>query len=318
MTETAEGGLLRLDADAFDALRDRCAEEFHVDPGAIEKDYWATEVLRSVAVPLGVVTQLIFKGGTSLSKAYKLIERFSEDIDIIVVIPPETSGNARKNTLRNLAARVDHDLGLTSDREAEGSGYLNARYATPDRAPVDYLTSGVLLEMGTRGGPAPNESRVVRALMSETAERLDATSLAEYSDLSPFDVTVLAPERTLAEKLAFLHHRATTNDVVVLAQGARHLYDVAMMLRHDYICDRLSAEVMHELMKDVDARSEAAGWGYTPRPSSGFAASIAFDFSAPHTDAFRRGYESVATLVWGEFPDFDAAIGIVLDRADLL
>lgn len=63
------GPLLRGDPDAFDALRDTAADHQGVDPGAIEKDYWATEVLRSATVPLDGVEYFVFKGGTSLSKA---------------------------------------------------------------------------------------------------------------------------------------------------------------------------------------------------------------------------------------------------------
>lgn len=79
------GNLLREDPDAFDALRDRTSERLKVDPGAIEKDYWVTEVLRSAVAPFVGVDDLVFKGGTSLSKAYGIIERFSEDIVVLVV-----------------------------------------------------------------------------------------------------------------------------------------------------------------------------------------------------------------------------------------
>ena len=86
------GTLLREEPDAFDALRDLTANTLDIDPGAIEKDYWATEVLRSVTAPLSGVDEFVFKGGTSLSKAYGIIERFSEDIDVLVVC--QTDGTA--------------------------------------------------------------------------------------------------------------------------------------------------------------------------------------------------------------------------------
>ena len=66
----------------------------------VEKDYWGTELLRSVAKPIDYVTP-IFKGGTSLSKVHRLIERFSEDVDILVQLTPpgdKAFGEARRDT----------------------------------------------------------------------------------------------------------------------------------------------------------------------------------------------------------------------------
>ncbi|MHB2027375.1 MAG: nucleotidyl transferase AbiEii/AbiGii toxin family protein [Acidimicrobiales bacterium] len=76
--------LLRVDANAFGALRDETAQITGLIPALIEKDYWVTEVLRAVVVPLSGADLVVFKGGTSLSKPYNIIERFSEDIDLIV------------------------------------------------------------------------------------------------------------------------------------------------------------------------------------------------------------------------------------------
>lgn len=67
------------------ALVARTADALRLPPECVEKDYWITELLRSVASPIehGYV---VFKGGTSLSKGYDLIERFSEDVDILMVV----------------------------------------------------------------------------------------------------------------------------------------------------------------------------------------------------------------------------------------
>jgi hypothetical protein len=72
--------------------------------------------------------------------------------------------------------------------------------------------------------------------MADVAEEQEQGSSFDYADLEAFEVTVLSPHRTLAEKLAFLHHRATQGDAEALQRGARHLYDVAMILRHEESC----------------------------------------------------------------------------------
>lgn len=309
-------GPLRASPAEFEALRDTTSERLGVDRGAVEKDYWATEVLRSACSNDHGVDGVVFKGGTSLSKAFKLIDRFSEDIDLVVVTT--ATGGALKRALRTVANRASDDLGISHDREAEGRGYLNARFAYPTATPAPFLTSGVLLEMGSRGGPAPNEVRTVGSLMSDTASVVDPTAPRDFADLTRFDVTVLAPERTLAEKLAFLHHRATVGDVDALRRKARHLYDVALVLRSERVRHALAGGQMAELMADVDARSEAAGWPFTPRPEAGFASSPAFVPSPETREALEAGFTQLRELVWGELPSVDEAIEEVRSCAELL
>ena len=307
---------LRQDPDAFDALRDLTADTLNIDPGAIEKDYWATEVLRSATAQLLGVDEFVFKGGTSLSKAYGIIERFSEDIDLLVVC--KHTGAPLKRLLRKVADRASEDLSATSEREHEGRGYLNARYSYAARRSVGFLSPGVLLEMGSRGGPWPSERLPIRSLMSRVAGETDPAAVDDFEDLGVFQVMVLAPERTLAEKLAFLHHRATVADHTALRNGARHLYDTAMLVRSDRVNDALADGRISELMVDIDERSAAAGWLFTPRPEGGFATSPAFGGDDEVAEALRDGYARLADLVWGELPSFDEAIDIVRGGAHLL
>jgi predicted nucleotidyltransferase component of viral defense system len=309
-------GMLRADPDAFDALRDATAERLAVDPGAVEKDYWATEVLRSAARPREGVDQVVFKGGTSLSKAHGIIQRFSEDIDLLVVT--SLTGQPLKRLLRMIANGASAHLDVEHEREREGRGFLNARYRYPVRREVPFLTTGVLLEIGSRGGPAPNEHMPVRSLMSHAADQIDPTAHDDYADLAAFEVTVLAAERTLAEKLAFLHHRATVGDLDALTRGARHLYDVAMLLGNDRVRDALADGRIGELMIDIDARSHAAGWDFTPRPGTGFAASPAFTDDSKIAAALRVGYTALEDLVWGLLPSYDEAIDTIRSNRHLV
>ncbi|NQV97708.1 MAG: nucleotidyl transferase AbiEii/AbiGii toxin family protein [Acidimicrobiaceae bacterium] len=310
------GNLLREDPDAFDALRDRTAERLKVDPGAVEKDYWVTEVLRSAIAPFVGVDDLVFKGGTSLSKAYGIIERFSEDIDVIIVC--QQTGHALKRLLRAVAQRASDELGVGYEHEDEGKGFLNARYSYTARRSVGFLTPGVLFEMGSRGGPSPNEQLPIRSLMSQVAGETDPTAVEDYADLAVFQITVLAPERTLAEKLAFLHHRSTVGDYDKLREGARHLYDSAMLLKCDRVIGALADSGIVELMVDIDRRTAVAGWSFTPRPERGFATSVAFGGDEAVTTALRDGYKQLANLVWGKLPTFDEAIDIVRSNRHLL
>ncbi len=87
----------------------------------IEKDYWVTYALRGIfSDPVGA--QTIFKGGTSLSKCYGLIERFSEDIDLVVTRDAAESGNQIKTKLKRIGAAVSRHL-----PEIEMSGLTRRR-----------------------------------------------------------------------------------------------------------------------------------------------------------------------------------------------
>ena len=87
-----------------------------IPPADIEKDIWVVEVLRSVFRPVEGA-RVIFKGGTSLSKAYGIIERFSEDVDLLVVPENALSRGGRDRVLREIPSRAARDLGTTSARE---------------------------------------------------------------------------------------------------------------------------------------------------------------------------------------------------------
>jgi len=78
------------DTGEFSPTLDAAAERMGIGPTAVEKDYWVTQILRVLAD--SYVDDFVFKRGTSLSKGFGLIERFSEDIDILVVAGGRGSG----------------------------------------------------------------------------------------------------------------------------------------------------------------------------------------------------------------------------------
>ena len=71
------------DSAEFAPILDAAAARLGISPAAVEKDYWVSEALRALASGYG--DDFVFKGGTSLSKGYRIIERFSEDIDVLVI-----------------------------------------------------------------------------------------------------------------------------------------------------------------------------------------------------------------------------------------
>ncbi len=300
------------DSVALRAVCERAADDTGVPYEIVEKDYWATRCLAAVtraATPQGVV----FKGGTSLSKALHLIERYSEDVDLIVTLPEGLGTNASKRAFARVADEVAAEIGCAWTKDGyHGSHGLNARYSYPtELQSMTAFTEGVLLEMGDRGGPHPTEQHMVEPILGATAR--DAFGLA-FDDLQPFEVTVLAPERTLAEKLDALHRMATEHATDELAKGARHLYDIARLLDNAIVRQRCERGAVRELIGDINERSTAAGWKWAPRPEGGFAASPAFTDPVA-INAIAAGWDRVDRLVYGVRLSPTQAVDVVLAAA---
>jgi hypothetical protein len=202
------------------------ADDLNIVPELVEKDYWVTRALRAVAAEEGLNRQVIFKGGTSLSKGWKLIDRFSEDVDLLTTgpgfsAPPGKA--ARAAVFQRIIECVERETPLrrpeTDGLNQEQRDFLyfkaksncNVRLPLPGRRiaigsdPVDYI----FLEMGFRGSPSPTETRSLNSLVGEAilgGEAEQTQNLSEYAeDFSAFDFVLLHPTRTLVEKLLALH-----------------------------------------------------------------------------------------------------------------
>jgi hypothetical protein len=289
----------------------------------IEKDVWVVEVLRSVFRPIEDA-RVIFKGGTSLSKAYGIIERFSEDVDLLVVPADGASRGAADRVLRGLPARAASDMGTTAAKEGSAQEGVHrqervayeALFPDPGR-----VTAGVLLEMGIRGGPEPSELRQIRSYAAEWAVESGAAAEDEYEEFAPVRVVALRPERTLIEKLSLIHHLAATypQSADRIPANGRHLYDIYRLLGNDSVLTALQEQGFAErVAADAYERSLLARWPCTPRPEAGFATSPAFGDKTDLSAVFRDALDQATTLVWGSVPTLAQLVARVHDRADLL
>jgi hypothetical protein len=317
---------LRDDPNDLSALIALSSAEFDLPDAWVEKDFWLTEVVRSIAEPAeGIVT--ILKGGTSLSKAFGLIERFSEDVDVLVEFPGGLPGkNAIHRKFKEIGDRVAAHLDIEASMPRVGSSETGRHrdvwypYGS-DRASAG-LSEGVLLEIGIRGGATPREERSIISLVAEAAlERLGLAKAEDYEEFAPISIQVLSPVRTLIEKLSLLHHAGVTfpEKPEILARSGRHLYDVFMVLGDPVTLGevRLPGKVI-ELTADVERNSAEWGWPFTPRPDAGFARSPLFDPDPRRSDALRSAYEDARGLIYGSVPSIDECVGRIAASADFL
>ena len=88
---------LHLDREAFTEFVTAASNELHIPPSIIEKDYYVTLALKELSAH---INGMVFKGGTSLTKCYQILERFSEDIDISYAASDGFPGESRKRQLK--------------------------------------------------------------------------------------------------------------------------------------------------------------------------------------------------------------------------
>ncbi len=302
---------LREDADSLNALVAQTARARGLDQAYVEKDFWVTEVLRAAAVERTVngsteAARVVFKGGTSLSRVFGLVERFSEDIDLLVVFPEGLSANARHAVFKKIDADVCSWLGAKSQTGPSSTGiHRTTTYVYPASYGSSALKEGVRLELGSRGGEIPASEHQFRSMVAIYAEEVYGDGESVWEEFASFPVTALAPERTLLEKLAAVHTAATSSDHETIAQYGRHFYDIGQLLKSEQVRDALAAlgtEGVASLVDDIDRRSEDAGWKCTPRPDGGFADSPAFDDKHEAYAMIQRGYTASLELVHGVAP----------------
>ena len=251
----------------------------------LEKDYWNTQVLRMAST--SYPTDFVFKGGTSLSKAFKCTQRFSEDIDVLI-LRRELGSGARDKLMKKIADEAVKELDLTVDpsKHSHGRGeHLTEALRYPQQVTgAAILSPDVLLEMGIRGSDEPPHVILPIEPMITTLLREVNFGVDEYKDLVPFMVPVLHPGRTLVEKVMLLHTKVMNgtwsnggalNDP---SRIGRHYHDIHRLLelasvrkwlenREEFFASVADHEVVNRECFSIEV---------PPRPDSGYAMSDAF------------------------------------------
>ncbi len=280
---------------------------------AVEKDWWVTLVLKAVfALPMS--QHFVFKGGTSLSKGWKLVERLSEDIDI--ALAPEAFGKTYKrdpshNYVKQLkregasftSSVIANDLyaqlrGMSVPEELFSISVDMIRPRLPDKdpqtifvhyaslyAPNTYVADEVKVEFGVRSLKEPYDDV---SILSTIGTHIKVASFNEQ----PFVVRTVLPEKTMIEKLLLLHEKFSRQGVGLKREEIHHrildnpgLFQAIIKHRQDYI-----------RLKGVDyEKMTLHSLQFVPPPVT--------------RQQFRNDYDLMrAQMIYGESPDFDTII----------
>ena len=231
-------------------------------PQSIEKDWWATMVLKSV-FELSISDQLVFKGGTSLSKGWNLIQRFSEDIDVAINMNflgyegdptlkkitrlRKASFSFTRDTLSDALNTKLIDLGfkeyeLRANDEPNTSTdphSLNLNYHSLTQK-SDYIIPGIKLEVSARSLMEPAEDRDIQSIVGSYFPELS------FAD-SPVRINTVIPKRTFLEKAFLLHEEFQRNPNDMRSERmSRHLYDLEKIMDTDHGLEALKDKDLYK------------------------------------------------------------------------
>ena len=235
--------MLHSNRELFEQTVLRTADAAGIAASIIEKDYYVTEFLRKLA---SYQPDIVFKGGTSLSKCYKLIQRFSEDIDLNVEDRP--SEGQRKALKRNIVAVIDDlDLSLSNAEEIRSRRDYN-RYIInyPALQGAAYLKQQLIVETVVSMRAFPNHPMDASSLIYDFLKDTGRDDIIHEYHLQPFSVNVQTAERTLLDKLFALADYYLNGTIT---EHSRHIYDIyklSMIVTIDDTLRHLAREVILE------------------------------------------------------------------------
>jgi len=261
---------LHLNQELFKDAMEACAQHVGMNALYIEKDYWVSYILKAISQSR-YKDVAIFKGGTSLSKAYKLIERFSEDIDLAVITHELTS-----NQIKTLIRKIEKAILDANFEEIEiahitskGSEFRKTvhRYPKLHQGDFGHANENIILEINSFAKPYPYNLMEISSYVGDFLHERAPLMVSEFA-MEPFFIHVLDFRRTLCEKLSAIARASYESDAQLLALKAkiRHLYDIYFLMQHLEIQDFIHEDAFIEMIKRVreedQKQFDASTWSH--------------------------------------------------------
>ncbi len=310
--------LANLPKNELDALFQEVSNAKGLSRAIIEKDLWVCVVLDYLFTQSPWKGNLAFKGGTSLSKAYNLIERFSEDIDLILdwrVIgygktdPLEgRSANQQDKLNKEILAKtsdflqttfipkikedlsrlINCGLQIIYEDDAVIIGYGNA-YADAS------ILHAIRLEIGALAAWTPTQIATIRPYIAEAYP-------SQFSD-ALVNIRTTTPERTFWEKITILHREAFRPESSPLSpRMSRHYYDIYRMARLGILDRAMQNPSLLEQVTEFKAKFYPQKWAHYELANLGTLRLTPPDYNLK---SLQRDYAAMAGMIYGERPGFD-------------
>ncbi|WP_298308295.1 nucleotidyl transferase AbiEii/AbiGii toxin family protein [Flavobacterium sp.] len=292
-------------------------------PTAIEKDWWVMIALRAI-FKTKYSDYLLFKGGTSLSKSYNLIERFSEDIDLALDRSFfNLEGNLTKSQVRNLRKKSakfvcevfihelekellennvkDFELSIVNFEESDTDPIsIELRYKSLTET-IPYLQPRILIEISSRSLRNPFENREVISFIDEVYPNLPFSN-------KPISVPTVLPTRTFLEKIFLLHEEFQKPDENKIRHErmTRHLYDISKLMDSNYSQQALNNTELYQTIVNHREMITNLPWvDYTKHNTK----TLNFIPSEKIIENWRKDYKDMQeSMFYGKTDSFDKLI----------
>ncbi|HEY9169445.1 MAG TPA: nucleotidyl transferase AbiEii/AbiGii toxin family protein [Lutibacter sp.] len=221
----------------------------------VEKDYWVTFVLYNLyKSELG--KEIVFKGGTALSKCYNIIDRFSEDIDLIILKTDNQSDYYLKKKLKEITVAVSQLFPEIEEKDIThriGMVRKTAHtYPKVFKGEFGQVRDTIIVEATRLGHHEPYETKTVSSYIYEMMLSTKQEKLAEQYGMLPFNVLALDIKRTLCEKImSLIRFSYAENPIEDLNNKIRHTYDIHQLLKNEDIIAFFNSEKFDKMLLNV-------------------------------------------------------------------
>ena len=260
--------MLHDNSELFEQAVLKTSEYMKIDAGIIEKDYYVTLMLKEISRQ---VPDIVFKGGTSLSKCHKIINRFSEDIDLTIDYDTKPSEGKRKELKKHILSAIE-SLGfelVDSDEIRSRRDFNKYIVNYPSVFNRQGLKNHLQIETMVKIKAYPNKEMEAASMIYDYLSKEGYKDIIAEYELNPFSLNVQSAERTFADKIFaladyYLSGKITENsrhiydlykllEIVNLDEGFRNLYEKTRLERVPHkVCLSAQADVdMKEILDEI-------------------------------------------------------------------
>lgn len=313
--------IAKLNVKDRNALFTNTAAKMGINTAIVEKDFWVCYMLDYLFHRSKWQDKIAFKGGTSLSKSYGLIERFSEDIDLILdwrVLgykkdePWEKRSNTQQDIFNKEAGRrtaqflaetflpsiktdLKTELGENIDCYIDGADPQTVVFAYEREFEDLSILPTIRLEIGALAAWTPAEEKAITPYAAEKYPKL-------FSDQNTSILTVL-PERTFWEKATILHMEAhRPQDKKVPTRYSRHYYDLYCMANSAVKTSALADLDLLQKVVEFKDKFYHSPWAKYEEAKVGTLKLLPPEYNVK---AYKDDYEHMKNMIYGDKPDFD-------------
>jgi predicted nucleotidyltransferase component of viral defense system len=244
--------ILHENKTAFSELVKATSEKLGIIPIFVEMDYWITYVLKNLHNS-EYHNKVVFKGGTSLSKGYDLIKRFSTDIDLAIIKGNDSTNNSIKTLIREIEKTIC--LGLKEIEECDitskGSKFRKSVYVYPKIHEIESANS-IIVEINSFYHPFPYKELEISSFIYRFLNSNFFENRIQEFGLSPFPINVLDKRQTLVEKLVSLIRFSYDLETIEnIGNKIRHFYDLYYLMQDEECIVYVNTEAFKNDFKTI-------------------------------------------------------------------